>query len=104
MPAIIAEIEEIVEFDDLIARAMADIDDVNMLSDGQDPRERQSIDIYNFCLFLVLTNLSVIQPDDTSNLDDHDDNDDHDDFVDLDDFDVILNQDNLFAGVFRRPT
>ena len=53
---------------------------------------------------MALTNLSVIQPDDTSNLDDHDDNDDHDDFVDLDDFDVILNQDNLFAGVFRRPT
>ena len=51
MPAIIAEIEEIVEFDDLIARAMADIDDVNMLNDGQDPRERQSIDINNFCLF-----------------------------------------------------
>ena len=44
MPAIIAEIEEIVEFDDLIARAMADIDDVNMLNDGQDPRERQSIE------------------------------------------------------------
>ena len=47
MPAIIAEIEEIVEFDDLIARAMADIDDVNILNDGQDPRERQSIDINN---------------------------------------------------------
>ena len=55
MPAIIAEIEEIVEFDDLIARAMADIDDVNMLNDGQDPRERQSIDINNFCPFLVLS-------------------------------------------------
>ena len=55
MPAIIAEIEEIVEFDDLIARAMADIDDVNMLNDGQDPRERQSNDINNYCLFLVLS-------------------------------------------------
>ena len=54
MPAIIAEIEEIVEFDDLIARAMADIDDINMLNDGQDPRERQSTDVNNFCLFLVL--------------------------------------------------
>ena len=53
---------------------------------------------------MVLTNLSVIQPDDTSNLDihdNHDDNDDHDDLVDLDDFGVIL---NLVAGVFRRPT
>ena len=53
---------------------------------------------------MVLTNLSVIQPDDTSNLDDQDDNDDHDDLDDLDYFGVILNRDNLFAGVFRRPT
>ena len=53
MPAIIAEIEEIVEFDDLIARAMADIDDVNMLNDGQDPRERQSIDIKQFPSFFL---------------------------------------------------
>ena len=53
---------------------------------------------------MVLTNLSVIQPDDTSNLDDHDDNDDHDDLDDLDDFGVILNRENLVAGVFRRPT
>ena len=53
---------------------------------------------------MVLTNLSVIQPDDTSNLDIHDDNDDHYDRVDLDDFGVIVNRDNLVAGVFRRPT
>ena len=53
---------------------------------------------------MVLTNLSVIQPDDTSNLDDHDDNGDLDDLVDLDDFGVILNRYNLFADVFRRPT
>ena len=53
---------------------------------------------------MILTNLSVILPDDTSNLDihdNHDDNDDHDDLVDLDDFGVII---NLVAGVFRRPT
>ena len=53
---------------------------------------------------MVLTNLSVIQPDDTSNLDIHDDNDDHVDLDDLDDFGVILNRYNLVAGVFRRPT
>ena len=47
---------------------------------------------------MVLTNLSVIQPDDTSNLDDYDDNDDHNK---LDDFGVIVNH---VAGVFRRPT
>ena len=50
---------------------------------------------------MVLTNLSVIQPDDTSNLDIHDDHDDTDDHDDLDDFGVII---NLVAGVFRRPT
>ena len=53
---------------------------------------------------MVLTNLSVIQPYDTSNLDIYDDNDDHDDLVGLDDFVVILNRENLVAGVFRRPT
>ena len=37
----IAEIEEILDFDDLVERAMAEIDNVDVLTDWQDPRKRQ---------------------------------------------------------------
>ena len=42
----IAEIEEILDFDDLVERAMAEIDNVDVLTDWQDPRKRQLIYVY----------------------------------------------------------
>ena len=42
----IAEIEEILDFDDLVERAMAEIDNVDVLTDWQDPRKRQSFYVY----------------------------------------------------------
>ena len=42
----IAEIEEILDFDNLMTRAMAEIDNVDVLNDYQDPRKRQKIHVY----------------------------------------------------------
>ena len=42
----IAEIEEISHFDNLMAKAMAEIDNVDVLNDCQDPIKRQQIHVY----------------------------------------------------------
>ena len=43
----IAEIEEISYFDNLMTRAMEEIDDVEELNDWEDPRKRQLLDLFN---------------------------------------------------------
>ena len=42
----IAEIEEISYFDNLMTRAMEEIDDVEELNDWEDPRKRQLLDLF----------------------------------------------------------
>ena len=42
----IEEIEEISDFDDLVESAMAEIDNVDVLTDWPDPRKRQPIHVY----------------------------------------------------------
>ena len=45
----VAEIEEILDIDDLVERAMAEIDNVDVLTDWEDPRKRQPIHVYMYC-------------------------------------------------------
>ena len=64
----IAEIEEISYFDNLMTRAMEEIDDVEELNDWEDPRKRQLLDLFQekgsksipLVLVLVLIAKSVL--------------------------------------------